>query len=61
MAQGKIKLGGQQGQSWHVAGPNQPVKVTDYYSYKRAIQVTVSGNSCSAKIGAVGRCCPTRP
>jgi hypothetical protein len=47
----KIKLGGQQGQSWHVAGANQLVNVTDYYSYKRAIQVTVSGNSCTAKIG----------
>jgi hypothetical protein len=47
----KLKLGGQQRESWHVSGPDQLVNVTDYYSYKRAIQVTVSGNSCTAKVG----------
>jgi hypothetical protein len=46
-----LKLGGQQRESWHVSGPDQLVNVTDYYSYKRAIQVTVSGNSCTAKVG----------
>lgn len=47
----RIKLGKEQGQSWHVAGPNKLVNVRDYYSYTRAIEVTVSGNTCDARVG----------
>ena len=46
-----LRLGKGQQHAWHVAGPNQLVNVRDYYSYKRAIQVTVSGSSCTARIG----------
>jgi hypothetical protein len=47
----KIKLGANQGQAWHVAGADQLINVTNYFTYQRAILVTVSGHSCTAKIG----------
>lgn len=46
-----LRLGRPQEQAWHVAGANQLVNIKEYFTYRRAIEVTVSGNSCTARIG----------
>jgi hypothetical protein len=46
-----LRLGQNADRSWHVAGPHQLVSIREYYTYSRAIQVTVEGSSCTAKIG----------
>jgi len=46
-----LRLGRPREQAWHVAGPNRLINTRDYYTYTRAIEVTVSGNSCTARVG----------
>jgi hypothetical protein len=46
-----LRLGADAPRSWHVAGPHQLVSVQEYFTYKRAIQVNVDGDRCTANIG----------
>ncbi|MBR0801796.1 hypothetical protein JQ615_41405 [Bradyrhizobium jicamae] len=46
-----LRLGRDGPRGWHVAGPHDLVNIQKYYTYSRAIRVTVEGSSCTAKIG----------
>jgi hypothetical protein len=47
----QLKLGSGAREGWRVAGPNKLINIREYESYRRAIMVTVSGQSCSVQIG----------
>ncbi|MGQ0684165.1 hypothetical protein [Bradyrhizobium sp.] len=46
-----LRLGRPREHAWHVAGPNQLINVKEFYTYSRAIEVAVSGSSCTARVG----------
>ena len=45
-----LKLGTAVNQGWQIAGPSQLINVAGFQSYERAILVTVSGLSCTARV-----------
>jgi hypothetical protein len=45
-----LKLGGNSHTRWKVAGPHELINIVDYISYRRAILVTVHGQSCTAQV-----------
>jgi hypothetical protein len=46
-----LRLGQPRELAWRVAGPNKLINIKQYFTYSRAIEVTVADGGCTARVG----------